>query len=354
VPRISDEVALCSIYLYPSEQDAKAGTDTGGSGFLVHVNSTNPYFCHLYAVTNKHVIDAGCTVIRMNLKAGGIDTVPTIRSKWYEHPSGDDVVVLPIDISDSFNYWSVGTDTFIGPEIIDAYRLGYGDEAYLIGRLITHEGRQKNAPVIRFGNISLMADPDEPITCNGRTQEGFLVECRSLSGFSGSPVFAMTSQTYSYGNIKKIDRLNGIDRDNPPLGEAKVTPLSMTMTNAGHWLLGIDWGHVPLWKTVFRRLPKHAPSEKTKLEKTDLRVEQNTGIACVLPAWRIMDVLNNSELEMKRKEEDERIADLRPPFITTEDAAVDDVAPEERVEFTRADFEAALRKAGRKITPDKT
>jgi len=286
----------------------------------------------------------------MTKKDGGVSTIPTVRQNWYGHPSGDDVEVIPLDIGASFDWWSFGAEQFITRQIIDAYRIGYGDEAFLVGRLIAHDGRQKNAPVIRFGNISLMADPDEPISCgDGRTQEGFLVECRSLSGFSGSPVFVMTTQTYGYSSIREIDRLPGADiREHGLPGEPTRLPNTLRVTNAGPWLLGIDWGHVPLWKPVYERVPGRPNRE------TNYRTELNTGIACVLPAWRIADILNDEELVMQRKNGDERIADLQPPFGNVrEGEAVPDIAKEDTAEFSQVDFESALRKVSRKITPEK-
>jgi hypothetical protein len=78
MPRISDHILDCSIYLYESEVDAKEGSKTGGSGFLTHVVSkADQNIGHLYAVTNKHVINGGCGVIRINKKHGGFDTLTT-------------------------------------------------------------------------------------------------------------------------------------------------------------------------------------------------------------------------------------------------------------------------------------
>ena len=62
----------------------------------------------------------------------------------------------------------------------------------------------------------------------------------------------------------------------------------------GPWLLGIDMGHLPLWKPVF---------ENDKQTRSDKVVEQNTGIACVLPAWHILDNLNIEELIRQRRKD---------------------------------------------------
>jgi len=56
MPRIPDCIADSAIYLYASERAAKEGQNAGGSGFLVNVPSV-PGMGHLYAVTNRHLVD---------------------------------------------------------------------------------------------------------------------------------------------------------------------------------------------------------------------------------------------------------------------------------------------------------
>lgn len=343
MPRIADCVTDCSIYLYHTEAAARSGKSSGGSGFLVHVPSTVEGYCHLYAVTNKHIVDDGCGVLRLNRKQGGIDTISTTWDNWIRPGNDDDVVVAPIDIGEDFQWWSVGTETFINQELIDVYRIGIGDEAFLVGRLVTHDGRQKNRPVVRFGNISLMADPTEKIQCEGYEQEGFLVECRSLSGFSGSPVFVTTTQAYmgEAANIVTQQRQKEMGYEpKEETGGLKVKAVTFQGT-FGPWLLGIDWGHIPLWRDVY---------EKDKETKTEYQVEANTGIACVLPAWHVLDLLNTEGLVKERKREDAGLSKR----LSTEKSSVNDIATEPDKVFIQSDFETALKKASRKVSPSQS
>jgi hypothetical protein len=229
---------------------------------------------------------------------------------------------------------------FINQEIIDVYRVGVGDEAFLVGRLMSHDGQQKNAPVVQFGIVSLMADPNEPIRCKEVDQEGFLVECRSLSGFSGSPVFVQTTQTYREQDAERVCEYGQRREPNPepePSGMV-IKPLMIDGT-WGPWLLGINWGHMPFYGYV----------EEHGNKRLDLRVELNTGFACVLPAWKIMELLNVEELVKERRKQDQRIA-KRKELERREGAAVNDVAEREDV-FTQQDFEDALEKVTRKVKP---
>ena len=162
---------------------------------------------------------------------------------------------------------------------------------------MTPSGQQRNAPAVRFGNISMMADPGEPVRgYENIEQEAFLVECRSLSGFSGSPVFASTTRTYSAD-----DHLpKALNPQSPPKPEGDKQGLTVTMVSTtgtfGPWLLGIDWGHLPLWKSVYS-------NRSFDNQVRDHFVEQNTGIACVLPAWHILDLLDEPDLVGERKKD---------------------------------------------------
>ena len=69
--------------------------------------------------------------------------------------------------------------------------IGIGDEAIAIGRFINHDGNQRNQPSVRFGAIAQM--PKDKIRTDTGEQDAFLVEIKSISGYSGSPVFALTS-----------------------------------------------------------------------------------------------------------------------------------------------------------------
>jgi hypothetical protein len=304
VPPIPRHFLDCSFYLYPCAKSAQDGAEYGGSGFLIHVPSEHEGFIHLYALTNKHVVDAGYRFLRLNTADGKFDVIPTDPDGWTFHPEGDDIAVMPIEVTTGrFKWFSVGTESFISQDILDDYGMGPGDEAFLIGRLITVAGRQRNTPVVRFGNLSMMADPSEPVTLDlGRPQEAFLVECRSLSGFSGSPVFVRTNQIYRNAEIPKAL----LPKPAPPVqpGDATLTVTQrvlMVHGTFGPWLLGIDCAHVPLWRPVYE-------ADRKTETKAGYEVEANTGIAYVIPAWRILDLLNAKELRKARKQDDAEIA----------------------------------------------
>jgi hypothetical protein len=301
MPRIPDFLTDCSIYLYPSEHAARRCLDAGGSGFLVQVTAADPKYAYLYAVTNRHLIDDGFCTLRLNRKSGDSDCIVTPAEGWFLHPDSDDVAIYPLALQDDFKWNCVPVEMFADRECVVVYNLGYGDEVFLVGRLIAHSGRQKNTPVVRFGNISLGADPAEPVRCGNHEYEAFLIECRSISGFSGSPVFVQVNRFYEG---EKADEIYAFRRRKHPFLR-EVAPVTRTPNlglklpwsiSVGPLLLGIDFGHLPLWSEVFQGN-----------RKTDYRAKSNTGIAGVVPSWKIIDVLNTSKLAEEREKENRKL-----------------------------------------------
>jgi hypothetical protein len=82
--RIRDEILDCVIYLYRSAHEAEEGINNGGSGFMLAVGCDReiPNANHLYAVTNKHVIAAGATCVRLNTQEGGKLVVEATKQDW--------------------------------------------------------------------------------------------------------------------------------------------------------------------------------------------------------------------------------------------------------------------------------
>jgi len=158
---------------------------------------------------------------------------------------------------------------------IGEYGIGIGDEIFMVGRLINHAGRQKNTPTARFGNISMM--PDEPLLHpTGIMQESFVVEARPWSGYSGSPVFVWI-----------------------PGSDQRTNNLIMSQ-GWGPWLLGVDWGHIHDWERVYESNGITAVAEK-------LKVRANTGMAGVVPAWRLRTLLDCEQLKKQREKTEAEI-----------------------------------------------
>jgi hypothetical protein len=273
VARISSSELNCVFYLYPDAASAKSGRKLGGSGFWVAKPSPNiPNYFWLFAVSNRHVVHKmGANVIRANARYHtGFEIFESEPTDWIEHPSGHDVAILPISYSEVLPLVDIVTvplEMFATVSNITEETIGIGDEVYMIGRFINHEGTPRNTPSVRFGNISML--PFEPIYIDAETkpQLSFAIELRSMCGYSGSPVFV------EVGGIQK--RGGGI-----------------SMGPNRQLLLGVHWGHIIEPWTVQKII---VPSKIEGLKHDEREIEQvsaNTGMNGVVPAWCLREMFD--------------------------------------------------------------
>lgn len=169
--RIPQQHINSTFYIYGSEDDARNGVQAGGSGFFVGYSTgvQNAYFT--YAVTNVHVI-AHCTepVIRANKKGGTFEFLVTKKDEWQPHPNGDDISVCQLK---GVSKLDLDIGLIIPTEFVtelnlqrENLNLGPGDNTYMIGRFMIHEGKTSNTPIIRYGNISLNPDKHHTVFNN--------------------------------------------------------------------------------------------------------------------------------------------------------------------------------------------
>jgi hypothetical protein len=347
VPRIADSYTGCAVYVYATLEDARTGESINGagSGLLVCV-PINSDFAAGYVVTNRHVVTkAGSPVLRLNRKDGGVECIRTNLRDWFMHPGGDDVAVFPLDIEwEDLKFTFIQQEIFLTPEIIAAEDVGIGDDTVMVGRFIGHDGKQKNTPAVRFGNIAMM--PIEKIVSEaGIAQESFLVEMRSLPGYSGSAVFIYSPCAMNDMSVRRSGKTHDEDeaermKEKEEKGWAIPSfPLSFTRPK-GPFLLGVDWCH------LHSRSYVRGGDGKVLDDRTF--VEQNSGIAGVIPAWKIADVLNSEELVAMRRKEDEKITQKKAESRVSLDYAETREARRPDEPFTQEDFEAALKKTSRK------
>lgn len=310
MPRIADDIVDCAIYLYHSRENAAAGVRAGGSGFLLGVPSGTPeplrplperimkfhlsgvswHTPHAYAVTCKHVIENGACTIRLNTAAGDIEILDTMPKDWYTHRTAD-LAIYPLRLRKTIHKFStVHFLNIITEEIARELDVGIGDDLVTVGRFLNAEGYQKNAPVVRFGHIAAM--PGEPIEMEfdgKRTRQlSYLAEMRTLSGYSGSPVFL---------RIPHWELLYGADGKRWLLTKAVEAPPKDSATVFR--LLGIGWGYIPEQPLkIFRENQKGGEDEEVKRLKTS---GANSGMMGIVPAWKLLDVLNRKKLALLRK-----------------------------------------------------
>ena len=319
--RVPDWYLQSVVYLFKTKQDAENLESPGGSGFVVAPSERadlNDKTAR-YIVTNSHLLANKNYVVRFNAFSGGR---PIIREyevdDWHRHPDGD-VAATFFELASGYGNYGVApiiTPTMVSPGMVEnkdkftQARFGIGDQVFMFGLLGEHYRGQDEEilPTARFGNVSMM--PAQEILNSETTlkEESFLVEMYSMGGFSGSPVFVrrlpwtpeqedshFPPETRVYGRnfseaMQSFEQsINDIIRDMWEKAQDEIR------------LLGINWGHLPENLKI-----KHKSSDGYDEE---LSAVGNSRIACVVPAWKIQELLDEPELVQHRNElmEEDRV-----------------------------------------------
>jgi len=334
--RIPDAILDCTLYLYDSEQSARDGVHWGGTGFLVGLESVkHKNMWWIYAVTNNQVIRDGFPVIRLNKREAGrgheTEILNLSASNWTPHPEGDDLAICPVDVFGKrikFQFLDV-RNYFVARNEMPFHNLGPGDDVYMVGRLV-YRSVQRNLPVVHTGVITMM--PLEPLKRDdGFLQESFIVECRSIGGFSGSPVFVRCRR----------DELPDIS-----------FPLPGAPSDYRQWLLGINWCHLPA------QLEDVYSINGDELDETPYQARSNSGFAGVIPAWKLRDLIDGDVARAMREADEKAMTKKKAKSEITLDSANRSMpgTQKSRAEKdipipTKADVMNVFKKATRKRTP---
>ena len=250
-------------FIYPSEKDAKADIAFMGVGFMAGMPSPDhPNFRMIYLVTAYHVIKKSKTVtLRFNMKSGGMRIVKDWPlDHWVTNPKLD-ISLTPV-AGDGLEFACVPRELFLDDQKMKQHKIGAGDEICLIGRVIRPEVRylSRNIAMLRFGNISLVPQYEE---------KTFLVELRSISGHSGSPVLVYC----------------------PPYALAGTRDKSQMW--GGYLLLGVNRGHL-------REYEELVSLKDLKTKSEHWVSETNVAISQIIPAWHIAELLDTPALVQHR------------------------------------------------------
>lgn len=345
MPRIEDLILDCIVYLYPSVEEAKRGVKYGGAGFLFQIKTKLPFVPMLsgveegplfhYVVTNKHVINGGCTVVRVNTRDGQTDEIPLSRNQWEAHPDADLAVaqVKCLDYFSGHKVRFVPNEYLLTEDTVKALNIGPGDDVYIVGRFISHDGKQRNQPFVQSGIISLMPtevetewdEEDNPT----KKEELFLIEMRSLSGCSGSPVFFEFPMPYPSKRIKPEHRA---------LTERR-------------WLLGVDCGHFHTYEEVVEVVKQKGKKQERnkRYAPTSYEAKTNAGQMMVVPAWKLKELLDHPRFATVRKQKTDEETQKKIEQMANGPFSRELRIPNEQG-LTHEVFEEALRRASRKTS----
>lgn len=261
--RILDDFLHITAQIYPSYDDAEHDRQVGGSGFLIGVPSADDVDLQVaYAVTNKHTIENGNTVIRLNRITEGVEIFDLTEQDWLSHPDGDDIAITPLQLSSNNTHYKVLNESVHFPrkKIFEELNIGPGDEVFIPTRSLGISQADRNIPVFRFGHISRM--PEVPIQTNWprgkQLQDSYIIEARSISGYSGAPVMVALNPLVSRELGKQIHT-------------SKIL------------LLGINWGYIN----------DSAPVLDSVGRPTQTKINLNTGLMTIVPSYKLTEFLQH-------------------------------------------------------------
>ena len=287
MPRIPPKVLNSVFFLYETEEDARVGSEVGGTGFIVGLPTAVPGYGFAYFVTNWHnALGNGCSVVRLEAVSGTPDIFVFDPTDWHYSTKYDIAVIRgPHLVPDVHRFAAIGEELFLTKELKEQEKVGPGEDVFMVGRFVDYQGLKHNVPAVRFGNISM--DPVLMEQVYGGMADSYCIDMHSRSGFSGSPVFLYRTMDY--------------DLEHPNLLRTNINYL---------WLLGIHWGQFPeKWEVKEGGKLRHEDSEESHVPLlTEGRyIKRLSGMTCVLPAWAILEVLDMPELKEKRDADNERL-----------------------------------------------
>jgi hypothetical protein len=276
MPKIPERVLDSTFYLFRTKAEAEAGHDIGGTGFFVGLPSVvRPGLLHIVAVTNYHVaISGAASVVRLNRIDGGVDAFETEPTEWIYDPSGYDAAILPWPASvDQHRVTCITQTIFAHKGRIHGHDIGPGDDVFMVGRFVDHDGGATNIPAVRFGHISIMPQPI--LQRNGASPPSYVIDMHSRSGFSGSPVLVYRT-----------------------IGQDLTVPGLVSQKNTFLMLLGIHWGQFPeSWK-IKKTENVDATSGEINLNADAHYIEGLSGMTCVAPVEAISALLEHERIKL--------------------------------------------------------
>jgi hypothetical protein len=256
------------------------------------------------------------------------------NQRWFYHPTEKDyvdaavTVFFPPDMRE-LDLFTIQAELFADEKVIREADLGVGDEVFIAGLFSMVKKTARQHPIVRIGNLAMMPGERIPFK-EDKLIDAYLVESRSVGGLSGSPVFVRATTRVDAGlKFKSGFALNAVNSQTPNIEGIERTFLE----GVGRiYFLGSMIGH---WNT--REYPPEMPEVF------------NMGVSLVVPAHKILEIIRQPELIAMAEN---IVNEMRKGRAVGE--AVLDFDEKEEKPFTQQDFESALRKVTRRVTPSES
>lgn len=225
-----------------------------GTAFLVGVkNPSEPTIFSVYLVTARHVLYKPDTTefldkvyVRVNKKEGGseVGTIPikvTGDNKTvfvHSDPSVDIVAIPFLPDQKRFDFKFLPDELITTQKDYDSLKIREGSDVFFTGLFTPYPGSEKNYPVVRFGRVALVTD--EKIEWQGKQMSLYLIEAGSYGGNSGAPVFFYLGSDRDPGSLivgppvlKLAGIMQGTFRDAQEIKVIETKPIAYSTSNMG-------------------------------------------------------------------------------------------------------------------------
>jgi hypothetical protein len=273
--RVPDVMRKCVVFIGSTTKNGRQLL-RGTAFILGRAVKGFPTYWMNYFVTARHIIEGIRRKgeepwLRVNTRDGKVDYILTKVDDWIvpESDASVDAAILwtaPGALS-PFDHRAFSWDGILTPEVIEREAVGVGEDTFIMGLFVNHYGKNRNIPIMRVGNIAAM--PEEKVHSSlWGDLDAYLIEARSISGLSGSPVFTFlgpyrmkeTSDSVEYVSVRR---------------------------QAIFHLIGLIHGHYDA-ASEFDLVDDATKQTRDKL---------NVGIAIVVPMTTVMEVFDQAKVQ---------------------------------------------------------
>jgi hypothetical protein len=263
-----------------------------GTGFFISIkDNKDPKKLFCYFVTAKHVLQKedqktwlSEILVRMNKNDNTSEYISVILFPdgdkknifTLEDPTVDLAVLHAHPDVEKYKFKVLPEDYLTTKEDFQKLQIKEGTDVFFTGLFTRHYGQERNYPIVRYGRVALITDEKVFIDKNTKA-DLYLIEANAYGGNSGSPVFFFLGS----------DRVPGGIIAGPPIIKlAGVISLHFNET------IPVEFIAVPKNK-------KETTSTDANITTVPI-VTPNIGIAGVVPAYKLQEILFGKELTEKR------------------------------------------------------
>jgi hypothetical protein len=336
--RIHETIQKCVVFFgMPDSRPGRGGIACLGTGFLVNHENCG----HLITAKHiAHVLGDDPYLVRVNTKDGKSLNLHVDGARWVEHPDPSvDVALSGVSLPDADVTYVPSSILLASDAEPTPVTVGVGDTTYTIGLWRLLSGEKRNLPVVHRGSIALIPREEKiPVRDwldNSKVLqvEGYLIETQGMTGLSGSPVFFRPTVFF--------DRPLTPGIDGTP--HSRVGAPSQDVFVLGLWSGSWD-----------------APPDDVLAVQAGRENRVSVGMGVVVPAGKIIELLNQERVVKRRKE---LLAIAMKERAATFDSAVSPVAQRDNRDVNappasdanpthREDFTRLVGAAARKREPE--